>query len=104
MADERPTTDRSVREKTQQQTKEPDLYNVLLLNDDYTTMDFVVSVLITIFHKSLPDATVIMLDVHRKGRGVVGTYTYDIAVTKVNQVHALAREREFPLHCVVEKV
>jgi ATP-dependent Clp protease adaptor protein ClpS len=82
----------------------PDEFRVVLLNDDYTTMDFVVSVLVSIFHKSIPDATLIMLDVHRKGRGVVGTYSYDIAVTKVNQVHALARESQFPLRCVVEKV
>jgi ATP-dependent Clp protease adaptor protein ClpS len=90
--------------ETQEELGHPDDFRVLLLNDDYTTMDFVVFVLVSIFHKSLPDATGIMLDVHKKGRGMVGVYSYDIAVTKVNQVHALARERQFPLRCVVEKI
>jgi len=84
--------------------KEPEEYRVFLLNDDFTTMEFVVSVLMTIFHKSLPDATKIMIDVHRKGRGIVGEYSYDIAATKINQVHALARQMGFPLRCTMEKV
>jgi len=83
---------------------EPDEYRVILLNDDFTTMEFVISVLMTIFHKSLPEASKIMLDVHRKGKGVVGEYTYDIAATKINQVHLLARQMGFPLKCVMEKV
>jgi len=62
--------------------KEPEEYRVFLLNDVFTTIEFVVSVLMTIFHKSLPDATKIMIDVHRKGRGIVGEYSYDIAATK----------------------
>ena len=82
----------------------PDEYRVLLLNDDFTTMEFVISVLMTIFHKTLPEATKIMLDVHKKGRGVVGEYTYDIAATKINQVHLLARQMGFPLRCTMEKV
>ena len=84
--------------------KEPEEYRVFLLNDDFTTMEFVVSVLMTIFHKSLQDATKIMIDVHRKGRGIVGEYSYDIAATKINQVHALARQMGFPLRCTMEKV
>jgi len=83
---------------------EPEEFRVILLNDDFTTMEFVVSVLMTIFHKSLQDATKIMIDVHRKGRGIVGEYCYDIAATKINQVHALARQMGFPLRCTMEKV
>lgn len=85
------------------ETAEPEEFRVILLNDDYTTMDFVVAVLMSVFHKSLIEATKIMLDVHQKGRGVVGTYTYDIALTKVNRVHSLAKENGFPLKCIMEK-
>ncbi len=87
----------------EQDTKEPDEYRVLLLNDDFTTMEFVVAVLVTVFHKSIPDATKIMLDVHRKGRGTVGVYSFDIAATKVQRVHTMARENGFPLRCTMEK-
>lgn len=83
--------------------KEPELYRVVLLNDDFTTMDFVVAVLVHVFHKSPQEAQKIMLDVHRKGRGVVGMYPWDIAVTKAEQVHRLARQEEFPLRCIVEE-
>ncbi|MCP5453800.1 MAG: ATP-dependent Clp protease adapter ClpS [Spirochaetaceae bacterium] len=83
--------------------QEPEEYRVILLNDDYTTMEFVVAVIISVFHKDLFEATRVMLDVHRKGRGVVGTYTYDIAATKVSKVHEMARENGFPLKCVMEK-
>lgn len=84
--------------------KHPDEYLVILLNDDYTTQDFVVMVLMDIFHRDFPEAYRIMMDVHRRGRGVVGTYSWDIANTKVGQVHAIARANGFPLKCVVEKV
>ncbi len=90
--------------KEETELKHPDEYLVLLLNDDYTTMDFVVDVLMTVFHKSFLDASRIMLDVHRKGKGAVGTYSYDIALTKVNQVHALARQNQFPLKCAIERI
>jgi len=83
--------------------KEPDMYRVLLLNDDYTTQDFVIEVLVKIFHKQPVDATRIMLDVHKKGRGMVGLYPFDIANTKVNQVRNLAKQREYPLKCVMER-
>lgn len=89
--------------REKEELKEPDEYRVILLNDDYTTMEFVVSVLMAVFHKALLDAQKIMLDVHKKGRGVVGTYTYDIATTKINQVHELARQNGFPLKCTMEK-
>ena len=84
--------------------KEPGEFYVILLNDDYTTMDFVVEVLMVIFRKSPEDANKIMLDVHNKGRGLVGMYPWDIAVTKVEQVHTAARENQFPLRCLVEHV
>jgi ATP-dependent Clp protease adaptor protein ClpS len=82
--------------------KEPEQFMVILLNDHYTTMEFVVEVLMVIFHKNLEDAYNIMLDVHKKGRGVVGVYTWDIAATKTDQVHAAAKANEFPLRCIVE--
>jgi len=90
------------KEDTTVEFKKPNMYKVILLNDDYTTMDFVVEVLITVFHKSATDATQIMLDVHQKGKGVVGTYTYDIASTKIAQVEQMASERGFPLVAVME--
>jgi len=88
--------------KTDEKVKEPEQFKVILLNDHYTTMDFVVEVLMIIFHKGIEDANKIMLDVHKKGRGIVGVYPWDIAVTKAEQVHAAARANEFPLKCVVE--
>ncbi|GHU80499.1 ATP-dependent Clp protease adapter protein ClpS [Spirochaetia bacterium] len=90
-------------DKHRERLKEPEEFRVILLNDNYTTMDFVVEILMVIFHKPEGEATKIMLDVHRKGRGVVGLYPWDIAQTKADQVHTLARQEEFPLRCVVEK-
>ncbi|MBP8987644.1 MAG: ATP-dependent Clp protease adapter ClpS [Spirochaetes bacterium] len=81
----------------------PRMYKVILHNDHYTTMDFVVEVLVTIFRKNNMEATELMLQVHRNGFGICGVYTYDIAQTKAGQVHALARQREFPLKCTVEE-
>ncbi len=83
--------------------KEPEMFKVILLNDDYTTMDFVVHVLVTIFHKPVNEATKIMLDVHQKGKGIVGIYTFDIARTKIKQTHELAKANEFPLKAIMEK-
>ncbi|MDH7552791.1 MAG: ATP-dependent Clp protease adapter ClpS [Spirochaetota bacterium] len=85
------------------QVKKPRMYKVILHNDHYTTMDFVVEVLVKIFHKNVMEATELMLQVHRNGFGICGVYTYDIAQTKANQVHSLARQREFPLKCTVEE-
>jgi ATP-dependent Clp protease adaptor protein ClpS len=82
--------------------KEPERFRVILLNDDYTTMDFVVEILIDVFHKNEAEANRIMLDVHRKGRGMVGVYALDLALTKMEQVHSLARQQGFPLRCSVE--
>ena len=83
--------------------KEPDLYKVVMLNDNYTTMEFVVDVLIDIFGKSEAEARKIMLAVHKQGRGVAGIYVYDIAISKVEQVEKRAKPKGFPLKCVVEK-
>jgi ATP-dependent Clp protease adaptor protein ClpS len=88
---------------THVEVKEPPLYKVLILNDDYTTMEFVVEVLRFVFNKSIEQATEIMLNVHRKGVGVCGVYPYEIAETKVNTVDALSRERGFPLKCTMER-
>ena len=90
------------KDKVTPKIKEPEEYRVILLNDDYTTMDFVVEILMVIFHKNLEDANKIMLDVHKKGKGQVGIYSWDIAITKMEQVHTAARENQFPLRCIVE--
>lgn len=86
------------------ETKEPPLYKALLHNDDYTSMEFVVSVLENVFKKSTDEATEIMLNVHQKGVGVAGIYTYEICETKIAIVHELARKNEFPLRCSMEAV
>lgn len=89
--------------ETRTKTKKPSMYKVLLLNDDYTPMEFVVHILERIFHKSHDEATQIMLHVHQKGIGVCGVYTYEIAETKVNQVVDFARRNQHPLQCTMEK-
>ena len=89
--------------KTKPQTKRPNLYRVLLLNDDYTPMEFVVHVLERFFNKNQEDATRIMLHVHQNGVGECGVYTYEIAETKVTQVMDFARKHQHPLQCVMEK-
>ena len=99
----RPDLEDAVITKSRDKTREPSMYKVLLHNDDYTTMDFVVEILKFVFHKSEERATTIMLNVHEKGVGVCGVYTYDIASTKVNTVHMLARERGYPLRCSMEE-
>ena len=83
--------------------KRPKMYRVILNNDDYTTMEFVVDVLVSVFHKNATEATIIMMDVHEKGKGIVGTYTYDIARTKVLQVEEMASEQEYPLRVSIEE-
>lgn len=82
--------------------KRPPLYRVILLNDDYTPMDFVVHILEQFFSKNRQDATLIMLEVHTRGRGVCGLFTHEIAETKSAQVNAYAREHEHPLLCTIE--
>ncbi|GAB5457261.1 MAG: ATP-dependent Clp protease adapter ClpS [Henriciella sp.] len=89
--------------KTRVQTKKPSMYRVLILNDDYTPMEFVVQILERFFNKSREQATRIMLHVHQKGVGVCGVFTYEVAETKVAQVMDLARRNEHPLQCTMEK-
>ncbi len=89
--------------KTRVRTKKPSMYRVLILNDDYTPMEFVVLILERFFNKSREQATRIMLHVHQKGVGVCGVYTYEVAETKVAQVMDLARRNEHPLQCTMEK-
>src|ERR1700716_1625784 len=89
--------------KTRPKTKKPSLYKVLLLNDDYTPMEFVVHVLERFFNKSREDATRIMLHVHQHGVGVCGVFTYEVAETKVAQVVDTARRHQHPLQCTMEK-
>lgn len=96
-------TNHGTEERAEQKSRKPPYFNVFLLNDDYTTMDFVVHVLERVFHKSPVEATQIMLHVHKKGKGLAGVYSRDIAETKVDKVHRLAKEHEFPLRCSMEK-
>ncbi len=95
--------DRGTITETEKKLKKPPLYKVLLHNDDYTTMEFVIYILQSIFHHPPTKATQIMLHVHRRGLGVAGVYTYEIAEAKVNQVHELAKKYEFPLKCSMEE-
>ena len=89
--------------RDEEKLKEPGNYLVVLLNDNYTSMEFVVEILKEIFHKNIEEAERIMLNVHNKGRGIVGAYTWDIAQTKANQVHLIAKQHNYPLKCVVEE-
>ena len=89
--------------KVRKKLKEPKQYKVLLRNDNYTTMEFVVMILQVIFHKSQAAATSIMLEVHKKGRGICGIYPYEIAETKVKQVESIARQHKYPLSCEIEE-
>jgi ATP-dependent Clp protease adaptor protein ClpS len=90
-------------EEAKPRLKTPPLYRVVLLNDDYTPMEFVVQVLQTIFAMDRQNATRIMLEVHTKGKGVCGVYTYEIAETKVAQVSGLAEQHQHPLLCTMEE-
>ena len=83
--------------------QEPKKFNVFLLNDDYSTMDFVIDVLVKVFRKSVDEASVIMLNIHNNGKELCGTYTYEIAATKVAQVKSMAREKGFPLKAIMEE-
>ena len=89
--------------KTAPKVKKPDLYRVLLLNDDFTPMEFVVHVLERFFNKGRDDAHRIMLHVHHKGVGICGVYTFEVAETKVNQVMEFSRQHQHPLRCTMEK-
>jgi len=103
MGDSKSDSDIATASKETTRLKHPKQYRVLLLNDDYTTMDFVVSVLETIFKKTPAEAMQIMLRVHKQGQGVAGTYTKEIAEAKVAQVHERARSESYPLRCSIEE-
>ena len=89
--------------RTRTQTKRPNMYRVLLLNDDYTPMEFVIAILQSFFNKNSEEATQIMLHVHHNGVGECGVFTYEIAETKVAQVMDHARKNQHPLQCIMEK-
>ena len=97
------TPERGVATKARPKTKKPSMYRVLLMNDDYTPMEFVVSILMGIFKKTQEEATTIMLNVHQKGMGTCGIYTFESAETKVAQVMDAAKRAQHPLQCTLEK-
>jgi ATP-dependent Clp protease adaptor protein ClpS len=90
-------------EKPRATTKRPKLFRVVLLNDDYTTMEFVIHVLEKVFDKGPAEAYRVMMEVHTRGRGICGTYTYEVAETKVDTVHEMARTEGFPLRAAIEE-
>lgn len=98
-----PELEEDVISEVRDDTDEPSMYKVLLHNDDYTTMEFVVEILMLVFKKSPEDAVRIMLNVHHKGIGICGVYTFEVSETKVNTVQTLARQYGFPLKCTMEK-
>ncbi len=89
--------------ETDEEVVEPSMYRVLLHNDDYTTMDFVIEILMGVFHKTFEQSTLIMLNVHKAGTGLCGVYTFEMAETKVDAVQTIARGNGFPLKCTMEK-
>jgi ATP-dependent Clp protease adaptor protein ClpS len=89
--------------KNSTEVREPSMYRVMLINDDYTTMEFVVEVLVKVLRKHYDEAARIMLHVHNEGSGLCGIYTFEVAESKVHTVHTLARENGFPLKCTMEK-
>ena len=103
MADRQERTDAAVKERVDVKKQDPTLYKVVLLNDDYTTMEFVVLVLETVFLKSPAEAHRIMIQVHRNGQGVAGVYPWEVAETKADKVSALAGEAGYPLRATVEE-
>ena len=103
MADDERQTGGGVQEKSRSKTRKPTLFRVILHNDDYTTMQFVLEVLEGIFHKSPAEAHRIMMHVHTQGHGVCGAYPYEVAETKVDQVHGSARSQGFPLRASMEE-
>ena len=103
MADAQRGTDSAVRERVKPKKQDPALYKVVLLNDDYTTMEFVIHVLETIFQKSPAEAYRIMMHVHRNGCGIAGVYPFEVAETKTDTVRSLAAEAGFPLRAAIEE-
>ena len=103
MSGERERTDSAVKERVQTRKQEPTQYTVVLLNDDYTTMEFVVRVLEHVFQKSPAEAFRIMMHVHVSGKGIAGVYPWEVAETKVETVTSMARHAEFPLRAAIEE-
>ena len=103
MSEYNPDTEGEITSETYEDVTEPPMYKVMLINDDYTTMEFVVEILVHVFHKSAEDATRIMLSVHRAGVGLCGVFPCQVAEIKVDTVHVLAKEAGFPLKCTMEK-
>jgi ATP-dependent Clp protease adaptor protein ClpS len=101
----RPTANNQTRSdvRSRASIKKPPMFTVLMHNDDYTSMEFVVEALVAVFHKSATEANRIMLHIHFKGSGVCGVYPYEIAETKVSKVHDMARKEGFPLRCSLEQ-
>ena len=102
MGSQTPGSDTAVRARKRTRLEPPKQYKVILHNDHYTTMDFVVNVLESVFHKSATESVAIMLNVHEQGTGLAGVYTKEIAETKVSTVHSMAREAGYPLRCSIE--
>jgi ATP-dependent Clp protease adaptor protein ClpS len=103
VASDQDRTDGAVKERVRVQKREPTEYMVVLLNDDYTTMDFVIRVLETVFQKSPSEAYRVMMHVHVNGRGIAGVYPFEIAETKVDTVATMARDEGFPLKATIEE-
>ena len=103
MNDYSPEIEEGADSEVKDDVREPPMYKVLLHNDDYTTMEFVVEILMLVFNKTPEEAVRIMLNVHQKGVGICGVYTFEVSETKVNTVHSIARENGFPLKCSMEK-
>ena len=103
MSDRQDQTDGAVQERVKTKKQEPTQYKVVLLNDDYTTMEFVMQVLESIFEKSPAEAYRIMMHVHLNGRGIAGVYPWEVAETKVETVTSMARQAQFPLRAAIEE-
>ena len=103
MASNKDQTDGAVKERVKTEKKDPTLYKVVLLNDDYTTMEFVIRVLETVFQKSPAEAYRIMMQVHQAGSGIAGVYPWEVAETKVDTLTSMARHAEFPLRATIEE-
>jgi ATP-dependent Clp protease adaptor protein ClpS len=104
MGKDRTSLEEQKQVQDKEETKEPSLFKVLLHNDDYTTMDFVIMILETVFNKDATEATRIMLNIHNQGVGIAGVYTREIGETKISVVHDMAKKYQFPLKCSLEKV
>ena len=102
MTEQQPGTNEQVKEEIQQKLEEPPMFKVVIYNDDFTTKAFVVEILVIIFHKGAAEATELMWQVHRKGRGVAGIYPREVAETKIATARTLARENGFPLQLSME--